>query len=140
MSGIKCLERAQVLVETKTPKTTWSTGHRLIFGGVLFIIVAIITGGLLWKEQTDPYANFTPENMQDIAEHLTPIGSWQLWQRLEKGGIEHHKGRAEIDFEDYRAKHQFLWWLWALIPITSLSLIAAGIIVLTLKNRKHRRL
>jgi hypothetical protein len=137
LSGLKALERTEIPAEQKAPKTPWNTGHRLIFLGAIVILAAIGIGAwLFWSKPTDPYANFTPEQMQNLAEHLTPIGSMLLWQRLEKGGLEHHKGRAEIDFEDDQAKHQFLWWVWALIPVTGLALFAAGIIVLTLRKKK----
>jgi len=134
------LKRLEYVKETAIPKKIqhqWTLGHALIFVGGLLIIAGVIVGGLLlWHGPSDPYANFTPEGMQNLAKNLTPIGSLQLWKRLERSGLEHHKRWDEIDFEDKQAGHQFLWWVWALIPITGIALVAAGIIVLNLKKKK----
>ena len=78
----------------------------------LVILVAIVFGGwLFWTGPTDPYANFTPEQMIQAAATRTPIQSLRLWQMLERSGLEHHKRWEEIAFEDIQAGYQVLWWV-----------------------------
>jgi len=139
LSGLKKLEAVKEPAALKTIQHQWTLGHALIFVGGLLIIAGVIVGGLLlWHGPSDPYANFTPEGMQNLAKNLTPIGSLQLWKRLERSGLEHHKRWDEIDFEDKQAGHQVLWLAWSLLPITGFGLVAAGIIVLNLKKKKSR--
>ena len=137
LSGLKKLESITAPAMPKTIQPQWTLGHGLIFVGGLVILVAIGIGGwLLWYVPSDPYANFTPEGMMQAASTRTPIQSLRLWQMLVRSGLEHHKRWDEIKFEDKQAGHQVLWWVWALIAITGVALVAAGIIVLNLKKKK----
>ncbi len=61
-------------------------GHRLTFFGGLVILAAIVIGGwLFWTRPIDPYANFTPEQMHDLAAQISlQYNALQLWQMLER--------------------------------------------------------
>jgi len=135
--GLKTLERAEVPVEPKTAKPDWSAGHSLILLGAVIIFASIVLGGwLFWARPTDPYANFNPDQMRKLAENLTPLGSWRLWQRLESGGLEHRKLGVEIAFADQQAQHRIYWSLLAIIAGTGLTLVATGIIIMDLNKKK----
>lgn len=137
--GLRALEQVEVQVQPKTPKTAWSTGHRIIFLGLIVILAAVVVGVWLFTARpTDPYANFTPEQMREATEKLTPVQSWRLWQMLDKSKLDGRKRPAELFFADQQAQYRVYWWLLALIAGTGLVLIAAGIIVVNL--RKKRRL
>jgi hypothetical protein len=137
LSGLKKLEAVKEPAVPKTIQHKWTLGHSLIFVGGVIILVAIgFCGWLFWYGPSDPYANFTPEGMIQAAQSRTPLQSLRLWQMLVRGGLEHHKRWAEIDFEDKQAGHQVLWLAWSLLPITGFGLVAAGIIVLNLKKKK----
>jgi len=139
MLGIKSLEQAEIHSEPKTAKTSWTAGNRLTFLGVLIILAAVFIGGwLFWIRPVDPYANFTPEQMIQTADTLTPMQSLRFWQMLERGGLEYHKHGADIVFADLKAQHQIYWWLVAIVAGTGLALVAAGIIVLNLRKKKPR--
>jgi hypothetical protein len=139
MLGIKAMEQAETHCEPKTDKIAWTTGHRLTFLGGGIILAAVFIGGwLFWTRPVDPYANFTPEQMLQIAETLTPIQSLRLWQMLERGGLEYHKRGVDITFADLKVQHQVYWWLVALVAGTGLALVAAGIIILNLRKKKPR--
>jgi hypothetical protein len=137
LTGIKTLQKSEATAEPRIAKTAWTTGHRLTFFGGLVILAGIVLGGwLFWSRPIDPYANFTPEQMMQAASTRTPLQSLRLWQSLVRGGLEHHKRWAEVVFEDKQAGHQVLWWVWAILPITGFALVAAGIIVLSMKKKK----
>jgi hypothetical protein len=137
--GLKCLEQAKLPSQPITPKTAWGAGHRLIFLGVLVLLFTIGMGIWLFRSRpTDPYANFTPEQMMRLAEECNPMQSWRLWHKLAIDGLEFHKGGAEITFADRQAQHRVFWWLLALGAGSGLTLVAAGIIVLNSKKKKPR--
>jgi hypothetical protein len=139
LSGLKRLEAVKEPAAPKNIQHQWTVGHALIFVGVLIILVAIgFCGRLLWYGPSDPFANFTPEGMIQAAQSRTPLQSLRLWQMLVRGGLEHHKRGAEIYYEDEQKKHAVLWWLWSLLPISGVGLIAAGFIVLQFKKKKPR--
>ena len=137
MSGFKKLERVEQPATPKEVSFRWTLGHSLIFLGGLVIFFAVASAmWLLWSVPSDPYANFTPEGMMQAAQTRTPVQSLRLWQLLEKSGYEHHKRGSEIAYEEEQAKHNVLWWVWALIPVTGLGLVAAGLVVLSLKKKR----
>lgn len=140
LSIIKKLERAQAPAEHKMIQPNWTFGHGLIFVGGLVILIAIgLSVWLVLSRLSDPFANFTPEGMIQAAHTRTPLQSLRLWQMLEKGGLEHHKRGAEIAYEDEQKRQTVIWWLWSLLPISGLGLIAAGFIVLNFKKKKSRQ-
>ncbi len=135
--GLKALERSDVPAESKTPKTAWGTGHRLIFSGAIIILFAIGMGAwLFWFPPIDPYANFTPDQMRQAVETLTPAKTWLFWQMLESKGLDRRKRGPEIEFADNQAKHQFKWGLLALVAGTGLAVVAAGIIIVHKGGRR----
>ncbi|MGD0652792.1 MAG: hypothetical protein ABSA16_00475 [Thermoguttaceae bacterium] len=139
LTGTKALQSVETTAEPQIARTAWTTGHRLTFFGGLVILAAIAIGGwLFWTRPVDPYANFTPEQMIQTAETLTPMQSLRFWQMLERGGLEYHKHGADIVFADLKAQHQIYWWLVAIVAGTGLALVAAGIIVLNLRKKKPR--
>jgi hypothetical protein len=140
MLKIKTLEQAEILDEPTTQKMAWSTGQRLIFIGVVVIHISMAYGCWLYffRAPTDPYANFTPDQMRNMAQNLTPVGNWILWHRLEQGGLDKRKRGAEIFYEEQKTKYQIYWVILASIAGTGLAMIAAGIVVVELKKKKRK--
>jgi hypothetical protein len=137
---LKTYQRAEVLPPAKTPRKTWSAGHRLILLGAVIIIAAIAIGGwLFWERPADPFANLNAQQVKEALQTVSPSQSWRRWLYYEKAGPEWRKVNIEIAFADQQAIHKFLWWLWALIPSTGLGLVMAGIIVLNYRKKKPRR-
>jgi hypothetical protein len=137
MLGLKKLEQAELPVMPVTAKSIWTAGHRIIFLGGLVVFAAILIGAwLLWIRPVDPYADFTPDQMQKIAELLTPIQSLRFWQILERGGLEFHKRGVDIAFADLKVQYRVYWWLTGLTAGIGVLLIAGGIIVLSLRKRR----
>jgi hypothetical protein len=129
---LKTLERAEIPAEPKKTKTPWTAGHRLIFIGALVIFLCVcIAAWLLFIRPTDPYANFTPEQMKLIAEKFTPVQNWNLWQNLQRSGLEHHKRYAEITFGEQLSQFKVYWALLALVAGIAAALIAAGIVLVS---------
>ena len=137
LTELKALQKLEAPAKPQIVKTAWTTGHRLTFFGGLVILAGIVMGGwLFWNRPIDPYANFTPEQMMQAASTRTPLQSLRLWQALVKGGLEHHKRWAEVVFSDIQAQYQVYWWVLGLVVGIGVALVAAGIIVLSLKKKK----
>jgi hypothetical protein len=138
LGGIKNLQRVETDAEPKKATDIWTTGHRLTFFGGLVILAGVVIGGwLFWTRPVDPYANFTPEQMIQAAASRTPIQSLRLWQMLVSSGLEHHKRAAEIDYADNLLKFRVYWWILGIVFGIGVALVAAGIIVLKLKEKKY---
>jgi hypothetical protein len=135
---LKTLERAEIPAGPIKTKTPWTAGHRLIFIGALVIFLcACIAAWLLFIRPTDPYANFTPEQMKLIAEKFTPVQNWHLWQNLQRSGLEHRKRVAEITFGEQLAQYKVYWALLGLLAGTATGLIAAGFVLVS-RSRARR--
>jgi len=130
------LERAEVAHQPLTPKTTWSTGHRLILLGTVVIIVAVVIGvWLFWVRPTDPYANLNPEQIQSASQLLSPMQSWRLWVMLEKGGLKHRKQFIEVTFADVQAQHRIFWGLLAVVAGVGMALVVIGNVVIYYRDK-----
>jgi hypothetical protein len=138
--GIKSLEQAADISEKpKRSKTTWGTGHSITFLGVVIIIASVAIGiWLFLARPTDPYANFTPEQMEKVAQTSTPIQSWLLWKMLETRGLDRRKRGAEIYFSEQQTQYRIYWVILTIVSASGLVLTATGIILTNLNKTKPR--
>jgi hypothetical protein len=137
MLKLRALEQTEIASESKPPKMAWGAGHRFLYLGSIIVIAAVAIGIWLFQAKpVDPYETFTPEQIRQGIQQVTPVMSVRYWLMWQDGGLKHAKSNMDIFLDEQKTQYQIKWWLVGILAGIGLAFVAAGIITISQKRKK----
>jgi hypothetical protein len=137
---LKLRELEKVVLKDESPRAVWSHGQRLILVGIALILCwSGWAYYLLFRigPPPDPLSGKTPELVRELAQKLSPLGSWHLWLIYRNRGINPRVDWVKRKYMERIAEYKMSWIISAPVFLLGAALIVSGTVVIQIQRRRR---